>query len=562
LKPQPSETFRRCLLLLLLPFAAFYCYGLGAIPFVGPDEPRYAEVAREMFVRHDWISPTLGGHLWFEKPALLYWLMMVGYRVLGVSEYAARLGPALCGLLTALWIYWFGSRLVMAQQFVDGSIGAHRDATWRRCFPALSALLFLSCAGTIVFSRGASFDIVVTMTVTLALSSFLVWDTTIADSSRGTFALAGFYVGVGLSLLAKGLVGIVVPFGVIGCYYALRRSWPRRQFLLSLVWGLPLALAIAAIWYAPMISRHGWAFIDQFFVQHHFARFVSNKYHHPQPFYFYLPILALLVLPWTICLIVALVDAKDWEWRTPAAWDRFPLISLAWLITPVAFFSFSGSKLPGYILPALPAAALITSDALLGLIKRNNGGLAIRLTGALLFVLGGAGAFYGVRHAALPAACIAGVVLVTLLAGGIALLRPQSLQLVIAITMIATLAVYLIALKCGAPVFAQRESVKVLFQAADARGYQSLPVVQLQTLQRSAEFYAAGRLPYGPDGEPVVLNNAAQVAEAAQRSGGRVLVLVPLGYLGKLYQIPNLALEVIGNNTQVALVVARTRTDL
>src|SRR5262249_35496619 len=158
-----------------------------------------------------------------------------GYRVLGVSEYAARLGPALCGLLTALWIYWFGSRLVMNRQLVDGPIGADDETTWHKCFPALSALLFLSSAGTIVFSLAASFDIVVTMTVTLALSSFLVWDTAINDSSRSAFPLAGFYVGVGLSLLAKGLVGIVVPFGVIGCYYALRRSWPRRQFLLSLV---------------------------------------------------------------------------------------------------------------------------------------------------------------------------------------------------------------------------------------------------------------------------------------------------------------------------------------
>src|SRR4051812_33489535 len=94
--------------LFLLAAALFYFYGLGHLPLLGPDEPRYAEVAREMFVRGDFVTPTLGDHTWFEKPALLYWMMMAGYRFFGVSEWAARLGPALAGLLTALLIYWAG----------------------------------------------------------------------------------------------------------------------------------------------------------------------------------------------------------------------------------------------------------------------------------------------------------------------------------------------------------------------------------------------------------------------------------------------------------------------
>jgi len=94
--------------LTFLAIAFFYLFGLGRLPLVGPDEPRYAEAAREMFARHDFITPTIGGHPWFEKPALLYWLMMASYRLLGVSEYAARLGPALCGLLTGVFIFWLG----------------------------------------------------------------------------------------------------------------------------------------------------------------------------------------------------------------------------------------------------------------------------------------------------------------------------------------------------------------------------------------------------------------------------------------------------------------------
>ena len=102
---------KRGWLLLFLSIAAFYLWSLGSLPLVGPDEPRYAEVAREMLARHDLITPTLGGLPWFEKPPLLYWLMIAGYRVLGVSEYAARLGPAICGLLTAVFVYWIGKTI-------------------------------------------------------------------------------------------------------------------------------------------------------------------------------------------------------------------------------------------------------------------------------------------------------------------------------------------------------------------------------------------------------------------------------------------------------------------
>src|SRR5918912_743293 len=105
---------KRAALLFFLAAATFYFYGLGRLPLVGPDEPRYAEVAREMHVRGDLVTPTLGGHTWFEKPALLYWMMMGSYRLFGVSEWAARLGPALSGLLTLLLIFWLGRRIERA----------------------------------------------------------------------------------------------------------------------------------------------------------------------------------------------------------------------------------------------------------------------------------------------------------------------------------------------------------------------------------------------------------------------------------------------------------------
>ena len=342
---QPSTLAKHAWLFLFLAVVALYFYGLGHLPFVGPDEPRYAEVAREMFLRRDLITPTLGGHPWFEKPALLYWMMIGSFAVFGVSEWAARLGPAISGLLTIASVYWIGHRVELKGLGENKNLGV------------LAALVAASSAGMIVFSRGASFDIVLTMSITMALGLFLAAEVENTDKRR--WLLAGFYCFVGLSLLAKGLVGIVIPFGVVFAYYLMRRTLPRRQISLSLIWGIPLALVVAAVWYGPVIARNGWPFIDQFIIQHHFARYVSNKYHHPQPIYFYLLVIILLTLPWTPFLAEALIGARSWQWRADDAENRFRVFALAWLVVPIVFFSFSESKLPAYILPSVPAAALL-----------------------------------------------------------------------------------------------------------------------------------------------------------------------------------------------------------
>src|ERR1044071_5195190 len=132
-----------------------------------------------------------------------------------------------------------------------------------------------------------------------------------------------------------------------------------------------------------MIYRHGWTFIDQFIIQHHFARYLSNKYHHPQPFYFYLPVLVLFALPWTAFLCAALWNARRWQWRSAEASGKLRVFAFAWLVVPVAFFSLSGSKLPGYILPALPGAALLIGERLSRVARGEGSTLAVPLTGLL-----------------------------------------------------------------------------------------------------------------------------------------------------------------------------------
>src|ERR1043166_2988610 len=196
-----------------------------------------------MFARHDFITPTIGGHPWFEKPPLLYWLMMISYRVLGVSEYAARLGPALCGLLTGVFVYLIGR----STDELNGAPKADDDSAHAGGW---SALVWLSSVGAIIFSRGASFDIVLTLTVTGAMACFIVSETS-DRADAGRWWRIGFYIFAALSLLAKGLVGFVIIFGVVACYFVVKREWPRKSFIISLAWGLPLSIAIAALWYGP-----------------------------------------------------------------------------------------------------------------------------------------------------------------------------------------------------------------------------------------------------------------------------------------------------------------------
>ena len=561
---QPSMLAKRGWLLLFLGIAAFYFWGLGSLPLVGPDEPRYAEVAREMFARRDLITPTLGGLPWFEKPPLLYWLTIAGYKVIGVGEYATRLGPAICGLLTAVFVYWIGRTIEDAGAKGNPSSAIAAEDQRRDGLGRFSALVWLSSLGAIVFSRGASFDIVVTMTVTGALACFFMWQVRITKGSEEAVArprllLVGFYLFIGVSLLAKGLIGIVIPFGVLGVYYLLKREGPQDKFVRSLIWGIPLAIAVAAVWFGPMLSRHGWTFVDQFIVQHHFARFVTNKYHHPAPFYFYILVLAALALPWTIFLGAAFFASRRWHWRGRTPLDRLRVFAFCWIAVPVVFFSFSESKLTGYILPVLPAVALLVGERITCFLNARRGDVVLRSTGVLLVAVGIYGGWYFAHRYNLGFACIALGASPLVIIGAAATARPQFRKALFVLIPVALLVTSAAGLGCVAPVIARPESVRDVLAIASARGYGATPVVQLHTIERTAEFYAADRMTYESNGEPLKLEGVTQVADAARRNGGLVLCFVPREYEGQLTSYQNIQTEAIANNGRVSLVAVRLK---
>jgi 4-amino-4-deoxy-L-arabinose transferase-like glycosyltransferase len=371
-----------------------------------------------------------------------------------------------------------------------------------------------------------------------------------------------------VSLLAKGLVGVVIPIGVVGLYYLFQRKLPGRNTLISVVWGVPLALIVAATWYLPVIMRHGWPFIEQFIVQHHFARYISDKYHHWRPVYYYLLVVPLLALPWTAFLIDSLVQFKSWFQRagvppgdhTEERLNRLMIFALAWFLFPLVFFSFSNSKLPGYILPILPAAALIIGERLWRLgSNADDRRWPIATTAAigLLFALGVLA--YSWRTTTLqhgPAILIATPLFV---AGGFILFAPQKRKAAIVLLAGATGVVLMVALLCVAPAFAELESSKRLLQLADARGYSQTAIYGLQRSDRTPEFYAAGRVVYGADGEPIMYEGPEQVIYESRQRKDAVLVFVPVEEVGKLTAVPSVQTDVLGNNIRYAIVAVRAR---
>lgn len=347
----------------LVLYSVALLWSLGCLPLLGPDEPRYAEVAREMYNTGDYISPRLCGLLWFEKPALFYWLAASAYHVFGANEFAARLPSALVSVATIGFMAYALRRAGL------GRLG------W------LSALILATSALWFGFSHAATTDMVLSATISCAcLAAFL------ATTSEGRTRLAWLLLSAALTggaMLAKGLIGVFLVVVCLGLFSFLTR---RRLFRgwRELLGAALLFLLVCGVWYGPVTLRHGATFIQEFFVNQHFKRYLTNRYQHPQPIYYYLVVTFGGMLPWSFFLLPAVGRLRRLEglkrWRTDwnvsgatldtrldptvavtAAANRDALLVLAWLwfLVPFVFFSFSTSKLPGYILPGFPGLAII-----------------------------------------------------------------------------------------------------------------------------------------------------------------------------------------------------------
>jgi 4-amino-4-deoxy-L-arabinose transferase-like glycosyltransferase len=327
--------------LVLGGFCGFlFFFGLAYFGLVGADEPRYAQVAREMLARHDWITPTLGGKPWLEKPPLYYWQAMVAYSIFGVSDWAARLPSAADATFMVVAIYLFLKR-------------------FRPGFQLDGALMTASAAGVIGFARAASTDMPLTAMFAIALLAWYAWYETGSKRYLGLF-----YACLALGALAKGPVAPFLAAVIIVVFAAAKNDY---GLVWSTLWipGIVLFVVVALPWHVAVQIQNP-DFFRVFILQHNLARFGTNLYHHPEPFWYYVPVVLLGLIPWTVFVVAALVETIR-VWLTErrqmlVSEDALNVFLMIWLAVPVVFFSLSQSKLPGYIVPALPAGTLLLAE--------------------------------------------------------------------------------------------------------------------------------------------------------------------------------------------------------
>jgi 4-amino-4-deoxy-L-arabinose transferase-like glycosyltransferase len=304
--------------LLLGAVLIVYVLNLGATGFISADEPRYASIGREMARSGDWITPRLDGEPWFEKPPLLYWLIALGHKLHFSDEWAARLPIA---LISVIFLGFFCGRVT--QEFSE------------RIAVASTAILATS-AGWVAYSYGALTDL--PMSAALGAAMLIM----AFDTRPRQGYLAGALLGI--AILAKAFVPVVLFFP----------AWliARRKRLRSIA----AAVVVAAPWHLWCLARNGHAFWNEYFWKHQVGRFFEASLQHVQPFWFFIPVILAGLFPWTP-LVALLARGRLYQ-------DERARFLAAWLIYGFLFFSIARNKLPGYVLPLLPALAILLAMTL------------------------------------------------------------------------------------------------------------------------------------------------------------------------------------------------------
>lgn len=365
----------------LLLYGLVPVFGGDQLGLVGADEPRYAQVAREMLTAHSnachevnakmvprslriedlrasyhclaggTVTPILYGQPWLEKPALYYWRAMSFFKEFGVSDWSARL-PSTSATFALIILIFLHMRRFRP--------GGHLDA----------ALITASCVGIVSFARGASTDMQLAAPFCIGMLGWYAWYET-----GKKFWLFDLYFFGAVATLAKGPIAPFLTFFIILSFVGLRREW---SALRRTIWvpGILLYLVIVLPWYIA-VQRKNPTFYRLFFLEHNLERFATNRYQHHQPVWYYLAVVLVGLMPWTVIAIRALVDSiqvsiAEWKVRHnpqrylghSRAGDAFPEFLVLWALLPIVFFSFSGSKLPGYVLPSIPPITILTADYL------------------------------------------------------------------------------------------------------------------------------------------------------------------------------------------------------
>jgi len=323
----------RDMMILLTIFSGAFFLFLGRVGLIEPDEGRYSEIPREMLEKGDFITPTLNYVAYFEKPPLHYWLNAISFKLIGLNEFAARFSSAMAGLLTVLLVYHTARSLLGRREGI------------------LSAFILGTSTGFVVQSRINLTDMTLTFFLSAALCAFILAAEGTGNRKRYYYL---FYLLSGCAVLTKGLIGLLFPGVIVFFYLLATRRWNLLKEM-RLVSGIALFLTLTAPWFV-LVSLRNPEFARFFFIHEHFERYLSSVHGHYQPFWYFIPILLLTMLPWSLFIprAIRLGIASRLSGQGGTL-----LYLVLWATIIFGFFSLSGSKLIPYILPVFPPLAIL-----------------------------------------------------------------------------------------------------------------------------------------------------------------------------------------------------------
>lgn len=365
----PKLTWGISILGLFLLSAIAFLSHLGDIGLIDKTEPMFVEAARQMHLTGDWITPYWNGETRFDKPPLIYWLIVIAFQTVGVNEWGARLPSAIAAILSTFLVFY-------TLRYFGGLISLETESA-RTCSPFNSTRLRGDIGGGawwgmammtlnpawIAWGRAGVSDMLLASCMTISLLAFLLaYAQPKTRQQKGWYFI--FYSFAALAVLAKGPIGIVLPILIIGGFLIYTKQWQKVIWEMQLIKGSLVFLIIAVPWFVLVTMANGQAYLNTFFGHHNFARFTSVVSNHPGPWFYYFPVILVALLPWSVYLPIAIYQVKFWQiqdWRSQDRSQHLGLFALFWLVIIFVFFSLSATKLPSYILPSIPAGVILIS---------------------------------------------------------------------------------------------------------------------------------------------------------------------------------------------------------